>query len=252
MPPAHAPLTVLVTDTVGNLEVSAIAARDIADVSACIAAKHATAVAGWTAGTGCEQYVPPHKGPGALRAWTPTGWARVRRVLRRKTDRCVMRVIVGGGGVVDVMEDRFLMRADGRRVLPAQLRAGDALMQSVPLTRGFHIAPPMNARKERFHAYAYTDDSGIVRIVAASQVAAQAMGLRFAAKGYTFDATAEPTVDADFISLAMVPSTACPPPEGRVVRVERILAPGVEYELETEAGVYAAGVGHVVLPLNKF
>ena len=254
----HTPLTLQVVDGHGEAIVAALAARDVANVSACVASKRAIQRAQWLphpgllkAGDQKEQYVPPADGPGALRAWTHVGWARVRRVIRHVTAKAAYRVTVGGGGVVDVTEDHSLLRADGREVKPTELCAGDALLQAGAATKGARIAPPPKNALNHVNVYA-DDDEGRVRIVAASHVAAQATALHYAARGYAFDSTETPLVDDDdaFITVAMLPPGACPPPPGRVVSVERLdpLPAGCfVYDLETEAGVFAAGVGNIIV-----
>ena len=205
-------------------------------------------------GSGKEQHVPAE---GALSAWTPRGWSPVLRVIRHLTTKAIWRVSVAGGGVVDVTADHSLLRADGALVAPVSLRVGDALLHS-PVSAEDAVAAGatfLTAEAEGVFDV-YEDDDGRTRVVALTHVGAQNAVLRLLGKGYRFDGSA-PHVDSavaralgeEFVTVTMLPpGSPMAPPAGRVTGVELIHAAytGQVYDLETEEGVFAAGVGDLV------
>ena len=63
--------------------------------------------------------------------WTETGWTKVTRIMRHRTNKQIVRVITSAGRV-DVTEDHSLVRVDGKEAKPNEVKLGDSLLHSFP------------------------------------------------------------------------------------------------------------------------
>ena len=145
--------------------------------------------------------------PGRGEVWTPRGWSRVVRVVRHRTGKAVFRVRTGRGEV-HVTEDHSLLRPDGGLVRPAELRIGEKILHSeLPTETALYVRSD-------------TADAG---------VRAQEAHL-LVRDGARWDKGNDGCV---------VEEVACLHDVGGYL--------GHVYDLETEEGVFLAGIGDIVV-----
>jgi DNA polymerase elongation subunit (family B) len=68
-----------------------------------------------------------------LEVWTNGKWSRIRKVIRHKTVKKMYRILTHTG-CVDVTEDHSLLREDGEKVKPTEVKIGEPLLHSFPST----------------------------------------------------------------------------------------------------------------------
>ena len=66
-----------------------------------------------------------------LKVWARGRWALLKRVIRHKVDKKIYRVQTGNS-CVDVTEDHSLLRSDGTKVKPKNIKFGENLLTSFP------------------------------------------------------------------------------------------------------------------------
>ncbi len=66
-----------------------------------------------------------------LKVWARGRWALLKRVIRHKVDKKIYRVQTGNS-CVDVTEDHSLLRSDGTKVKPKNIKFGENLLTSLP------------------------------------------------------------------------------------------------------------------------
>ena len=183
----------------------------------------------------CKQQFEPEED---LMVWTHHGWARIRRVIRHMTRKRIYRVLTHTG-LVDVTEDHSLLSPDGEQVKPGDLAAGNALLHSQPDWSG---PPMMYAYKTADHGVDAVD--GCQYISTESHVVAQQFVMRLQYYGFRFR--------LDFVGgkirivYAKRMDVAAP---ATIKRLDVLYDAyeGYVYDLETEAGVFHAGVGNLVV-----
>ena len=214
----------------------------------------------------------------SLAAWTPRGWSPVVRVIRHRTTKAVYRVRLEGGGIVDVTEDHSLVRSDGSLVAPRELAVltGTAVAdQSPPRLLEVPVGTGDGGMAPACVAMFDPDDVIVrsegchVHVEARDHVAAQLAVLRYGAMGLELvDAHdclppttltqekglglgARPQCPCVVMKFAIPMADDAPPQTGRDrVRSVELLHrdySGYVYDLETEEGVFAAGVGSLIV-----
>lgn len=68
-----------------------------------------------------------------LEVWTNGKWSKIRKVIRHKTVKKMYRILTHTG-CVDVTEDHSLLRENGEKVKPAEVKVGESLLHSFPST----------------------------------------------------------------------------------------------------------------------
>jgi DNA polymerase elongation subunit (family B) len=63
--------------------------------------------------------------------WTKGKWSKIIRVIRHKTNKKMYRILTHTG-CVDVTEDHSMLRENGEKVKPEELKVGDNLLHSFP------------------------------------------------------------------------------------------------------------------------
>ena len=265
----HTPVTLRVAslDDGGQAEVRAVAAEDIVGSFGGAWAPYPGLLLGDAKdGDAKERWEPPES---ALAAWTTRGWSPVLRVIRHRTTKAVYRVSVEGGGVVDVTEDHSLLRSDGSLVAPRDLVsvasfAGDSAKGSTDVLLQLPVGTSDGGMPvARVAAFDPTDvdvrkhHGCYVKVQAHSHVAAQLAVLRYGAMGLELvDARCcafeeDPPCSCVLLTFAMPMADDAPPLKGRgrVRSVQRLhdAYAGYVYDLETEEGVFAAGVGSLIV-----
>lgn len=66
-----------------------------------------------------------------MEAWTSTGWAPIKRVIRHHCNKRIYRILTHTG-LVDVTEDHSLLSPDGELLKPADMVVGSLLMHGYP------------------------------------------------------------------------------------------------------------------------
>ena len=59
--------------------------------------------------------------------WTKSGWSRIKRVIRHRTQKRIFRIVTQKG-IVEVTEDHSLIRKSGEHVKPIDLKLGEKLL----------------------------------------------------------------------------------------------------------------------------
>jgi len=170
-----------------------------------------------------------HASPPSLCAWTHCGWAPLKRVIRHKCRKKIYRVATRSG-LVDVTEDHSLLDSKGEQLKPRDASIGTELLHSFPLEKndGFFshavLARQWLDTKNQFtaqHYYMHLRNMGYK--VSIEETPKKAYRLRFE-KGSSLPCTA---------------ITSIYPLHDEYH--------GYVYDLETEAGVFQAGIGSLIV-----
>lgn len=171
---------------------------------------------------GKEQHFPED-----IQVWTPDGWAKVKRVIRHLTTKKIYRIITQTG-LVDVTEDHSLLTPDGEQVKPDSVEVGQSLLHSQPVFPDSVDVP---------------EEPGS-QVYAKTQVTAQSYNVVLQQLGYTTSIINRNDIyRISYTKLAQEPD-ACV-----IKKIELLFEHygGYVYDLETEAGVFHAGVGNLIV-----
>ena len=156
-----------------------------------------------------------------LQVWTHLGWAKIKRVIRHETTKRIYRVVTGSG-LVDVTEDHSLLRPNGDQVKPGALGVGVKLLHSAPTLVGRRLC------------VTEADMGG-------DQVAAQARVLSLQAQGH------DTYIGSGYAITTRRAPKSKDPTAVTGIQVLHSSYSGYVYDLETEAGVFHAGVGNLIV-----
>jgi len=173
-----------------------------------------------------EQLVPLN-----MKVWTHKGWAKIMRVIRHRTTKKIYRVLTHTG-LVDVTEDHSLLDKNCEIIKPSECIVGQELLHSQPdiqeyVTQSFDINGPL-------------------KVSCKDQVTAQSHCLLLQKLGYNVYIT---TVDDD-IHLTYTKEDHHTMYESCAIKKIDVLHDaydGYVYDIETEYGVFHAGVGNMIL-----
>ena len=250
----HTPVTLCY----GPVDVRAVAAEDIV---ASIRGQWTPCPGHNSEGEQCELSREP-----VVSAWSTRGWSQVLRVVRypAAASLAAFRVTVEGGGIVDVAENHSLIRSDGGLVSPRDLVVGLEAGKPDTLLQAPMGTTVIAAQVSAFDLKNYTmRDDGLVE--AADHAAAQLAVLRFGAMGHELVDAQECVAGhpagalPDEMRCTCVMLRFAPAKEadahthvrgrGRVRTIERLhhREGGHTYALVTAEGVFAAGVGSLLV-----
>ena len=224
--------------------------------------------------TAKEQYQPTD-----MRVWTHNGWAKVHRVIRHRTVKKIYRVITNTG-IVDITEDHSLLREDVSEIKPSELdmhhtrllhseidytdinmlkpsrmSLDEAREQGGTLDTIFTVPVPnsiLNSDIDTLEAFLKSRTifrvtcccpNSLQYIIAQSFVVAQSYVVLFQRLGYKTHLKFSEMISVHFTKDVL-------PDNMNVVQkcfVTHESYTGYVYDLETEAGVFHAGVGNMIV-----
>lgn len=175
-------------------------------------------------------------------AWTHQGWAPIKRVIRHKCRKRIFRVLTHTG-LVDVTEDHSLLDENVQQIKPNDVHVGTRLLH--------HDFPPDLVLsgtvdvKEAFLRGLW--DNGCHRIDTKNQITAQYYFVLLASMG--FDVSIDTRADKpDVFRLTFTKNKQRRDP--RAVKKVHVLHEQYDdyvYDLETEQGVFQAGIGRLIV-----
>ena len=181
----------------------------------------------------CDQGLSGKEQAGvSLCAWTHRGWAPIKRVIRHKCTKKIYRVATSAS-LVDVTEDHSLLDTDVQHIKPGDVSVGTELLHAYP-ERGDEDVFFSRLVSEKTH------------LETRNQFTAQHyyMHLRNAGYDVSIKETATGAIRLEFTR------DMPPQPSLHTVTSSRVLHEqytGYVYDLETEAGVFQAGVGGLIV-----
>lgn len=85
-------------------------------------------------------YEKSQSNPGRIQIWTDKGWTNIKRVIKHKTYKKIFRVITISG-CIDVTEDHSLLTPELEPIKPTECKRGVKLLHSFPETTTIGILP---------------------------------------------------------------------------------------------------------------
>jgi len=155
--------------------------------------------------------------------WTHKGWAKVRRVIRHHTYKKIYRVLTHQG-CVDVTEDHSLLDLDANQIKPKKCRVGMELLHSFPTCES------------------YDPSYDIDEFRTTSKLVAQQYYYHNRNNGYGIELCVEDSVYILRRHMMHIHNN-------EIVQV-RLLYEKYDdyvYDIETEAGVFHAGIGSMII-----
>ena len=166
-------------------------------------------------------------------AWTHQGWAPIKRVIRHKCHKRIYRVLTHTG-LVDVTEDHSLLDENVRQIKPNDVHVGTKLLH--------HDFPTDMVSGTLKEAFLWND--GCQRIDTKNQITAQHYFVLLASMGFNV------SIDApdDIFRVTFTKKKQRRDP--RAVKKVHVLYEQYDdyvYDLETEQGVFQAGIGRLIV-----
>jgi DNA polymerase elongation subunit (family B) len=178
-----------------------------------------------------EQLVPSN-----MKVWTHNGWAKVKRIIRHKTTKKIYRVLTHTG-LVDVTEDHSLLDKNCQIIKPSQCVIGQELLHSQP-----DLQYELNCSfDEDFHDLS---NNKTLKFSSNNQVKAQTYCILLQKMGYKVYISSEATNDICLTYTKIAIS------DNHTIKKIEILYEaydGYVYDIETEEGVFHAGIGNMIL-----
>ena len=179
-----------------------------------------------------EQKVP---GPSThIEVWTHGKWSMVKRIIRHKTRKAIYRISTMGG-IVDVTEDHSLLAPNYDLLRPIDIRENH--------TELLHSIPNGELQQTDVSTMRFNTPSGTVNVMN-NQVAAQEFYMLLTQMGYNV------TVSNSKSYMYTLDYTRDPINiSAKVTSITQLLEnyEGYVYDLETEEGIFHAGVGSIVV-----
>jgi len=174
-----------------------------------------------------EQFIPLN-----MKVWTHKGWANVKRVIRHKTVKKIYRVLTHTG-LVDVTEDHSLLNNDCEIIKPSDCKVGQELLHS---KLDYTIC-----NLKLFDGY---ENKGTLSFDSENQVSAQTYYAMLQSLGYNVSIHMKANVIIlNYTNLKLRKN----PNAIKKIEVLYEKYDGYVYDIETEEGVFHAGVGNMIL-----
>jgi len=173
-----------------------------------------------------EQFIPLN-----MKVWTHKGWSNVRRVIRHKTIKKIYRVLTHTG-LVDVTEDHSLLDTNGQIIKPSECEIGKELL---------HSKPDINYCNDISKDKAYVD---CLKITANDQLTAQKYYVELQSLGYNI------SIRLNNNKYVLTYSNLKLRKNEIAIKSINVLYEkydGYVYDIETEEGVFHAGIGNMIL-----
>jgi DNA polymerase elongation subunit (family B) len=171
-----------------------------------------------------------------IKIWTHKGWAKVRRVIRHHTDKKIYRVLTHTG-CVDVTEDHSLLDLNANQIKPKDCTVGMELLHSFPVRLS-----------ELEDTYKYSSDEmkryGVPVYTTSSKIDAQRYYDYQINQSGAYDVEID-TADSNKYILRCV-TNVCSAKIKSVSLIHESYNDYV-YDIETEAGVFHAGIGSMII-----
>ena len=174
-----------------------------------------------------EQFIPSN-----MKVWTHKGWSNVRRVIRHKTVKKIYRVLTHTG-LVDVTEDHSLLDVNCNIIKPSECEIGKELLHSKPDINYYNDISNIKG--------GYVD---CLKIIANDQVSAQKYYIELQSLGYNV------SIRLDNNKYVLSYSTLKLRKNEFAIKSINVLYEnynGFVYDIETEEGVFHAGIGNMIL-----
>lgn len=94
--------------------------------------------------TNKQQHIPVD----GLEIWTSSGWSKIKRVIRHKTNKKMYRINTAHG-IIDVTEDHSLLSPDKTILKPTDIKIGDELLHGFPQEKCFECMHFYSSRTVR-------------------------------------------------------------------------------------------------------
>lgn len=171
-----------------------------------------------------------------IKIWTHKGWAKVRRVIRHHTDKKIYRVLTHTG-CVDVTEDHSLLDLNANQIKPKDCKIGTELLHGFPIA----LVGMYKYSSTRNNIY----NIDIYRT--ASKVDAQIYYYHQRNLGFHVNISIE---DDCYVLRRMKYDDVCNLYDLHKIKSISVLHESYNdyvYDIETEAGVFHAGIGSMII-----
>ena len=164
-----------------------------------------------------EQFIPDNK-----MVWTDKGWSKIKRIIRHKTTKKIYRIVTHTG-LVDVTEDHSLLDINRNIIKPSNCKIGTELLHSTPDINRCNIHYKNNPDIHEQLQQAYIKHTSYNNEVTIK---------------YT-DGVINLIVNEDFDEIK----------DNKIANIILLHEAynGYVYDIETEEGVFHAGIGNMIL-----
>jgi DNA polymerase elongation subunit (family B) len=186
-----------------------------------------------------------------MRVWTRTGWSKIKRIIRHKTNKRIYRVSTPSG-IVDVTEDHSLLDIDGKIIKPIDCITSMELLHSFPIVKSvFECKVASHAGvTEVMNESIFTKEEFINSLETTHTIKLsnklQAQGIYYLLKSLGYDICIKSQSDHYELTYGHNLIIAN---RYAVQKVEYLYTVKNQYvyDLETEDGSFAAGIGELVV-----
>lgn len=164
------------------------------------------------------------------KVWTPNGWSKIKRVIRHKTRKKMYRVF-SNTGCIDVTEDHSLLKENGEKIKPNELQRPQRLLHSFP----DELSNSQTIRKN----FWFTIES---------KIEAQKKYIELKKLGHDMQLSYYEN-RADFKGYLLLNRIkgVCPKEVMDIIELPEVTEDTFVYDLETEEGVFHAGIGELIV-----
>jgi DNA polymerase elongation subunit (family B) len=168
--------------------------------------------------------------PNNLKVWTNGNWSKINRIIRHKTIKKIYRILTSDG-LVDVTEDHSLLNENMTIIKPSDCNIGTELLHSEPDIKMSNI---INISNSYHNCYKTID-----------QLTAQKIFIYYKLKQY--DVSISYDYKYYYISHSLIKNTFIHNYKIKKIDVLYEKYDGYVYDIETEEGVFHAGIGNIIL-----
>lgn len=172
-----------------------------------------------------EQFLPNN-----LTVWTGEEWSKINRIIRHKTIKKIYRILTSDG-LVDITEDHSLLDNNMNIIKPSECNIGTKLLHSEPDIKMTDI---INISNEYHNCYKTTD-----------QLTAQKIYIYYKLKKY--DVSINYDYKYYYINYSFANNTFIHNDKIKKIDILYEKYNGYVYDIETEKGVFHAGIGNLIL-----
>ena len=198
--------------------------------------------------------------PTDMEVWTPNGWSKVKRVIKHKTTKRIYRVLTHTG-FVDVTEDHSLLDINGEKIKPNECNIGKELLHSnIKLSSSSSSSSLDFSKLESFRNGLFSINSPILSEEILSsinlnnideQINIQKQIILLKRFGYHFNIS-EHDFEKNFYNIKFYIGNNNNDNikySDKIKKIELLHENyyGYVYDIETEEGVFQAGIGNLIL-----
>lgn len=191
-----------------------------------------------------EQFIPKN-----LKVWTHKGWSVINRIIRHKTTKKIYRILTHTG-LVDVTEDHSLLNSKEEIIKPSDCIIGQELLHSIPETPEILNTEELSYRLGLFDSDGNRKEhikKGCLRFDTKNQISAQSYCVMLQKLGYKVSINTRK--DKPNIIRLKYTKNKLRKNSNSIKKIEVLheAYDGYVYDIETEQGVFHAGIGNLIL-----